>query len=582
MLEAVHEASRESPARRAYGAWLVLLVWMAACSRAKPAPAAQRESKLSAAPAAQDDWTAGRLPASVMSGTPRPGGELRIGVDIEPSSLNTITSSDWLAKQIVLHRVYQALVRVDPYDDPNYRILPELAERWEISPDGLTYTFHLRQGVKWHDGLPFTAADVIATLDKVQDPGVIAASTRADFAELASYAAPDAHTIVLRWKRPYFLVLDALADLTIQPAHIVRGLRPAQYNEAVTNSLQRHPVGTGPFVFERWESHSQIVLHKNPDYWGRPAYLDKLQFRIVPDATVRMQLAERGELDLLYRVKFEQWVHMDSPIFRQHWQRSRFYAAKYTWIGWNMARPLFADARVRRAMTLLIDRPGIIDKLMYGLPRPTTCHFYWASAACDPALKPLPYDPAAAMALLDQAGFRDHDGDGVRDRDGQPFRFVLSLPVGSVDLARNAAKIKEDMARAGVEMELEKVEWSALLSRANAHEFDAIALLWGGDARMDPTQIWHSSSIDGGSNFISFRNAEADRLIERARVTLEPGARNALFRKLGAILQAEQPYTFLYVPPELDLLHDRVHGARPSLYWWQFEDLWLEPASRKD
>ena len=228
-------------------------------------------------------------------------------------------------------------------------------------------------------------------------------------------------------------------------------------------------------------------------------------------------------------------------------------------------------------MTMLVDRPGLIDKLMHGLPRATTCHFYWASAACDASLLPLPYDPAAAGALLDEVDIRDHDGDGLRDHQGTPFRFSLSVPSSASESARQAAKIKEDMGRAGIDVQIERVEWSAFLKRMSEHDFDASMLLWGGDARMDPTQIWHSSSIDGGSNFISYHNVEVDRLIEQARVTLDDAARNALYRQFGAILQAEQPYTFLYVPVELDLLHERVHGAKPSLYGWQFEDLWLAP-----
>lgn len=515
------------------------------------------------------------MPQSVLQGTPRRGGELVVGVDVEPPMLNAIVTTDWLAKRIVLSRVYQALVSVDANDDPRYRIVPQLAERWEISPEGRTYTFHLRHDVKWHDGQPFDARDVLATLDKVLDPQVDAASTRADFAELERYHAPDDWTVVLEWKRPYFLVLDALSDLTIQPAHVIAKLDARAYNESATDPLNRAPIGTGPFKFASWESHNKIVLERNPRYWGEPAYLDRLIFRLVPDATVRVQLAERGELDLVYRVKAEQWAHMDSPALREHFHRSRFYSSKYNWIGWNLRRAPFGDVRVRRALTMLIDRESIIDKLMYGLPKPTTCHFYWASAACDPRQAPLPYDPVAAGKLLDEADVRDHDGDGLRDVQGHPFRFHLSLPASAAESARIATKIKEDLARAGIDMQLEKVEWSSFLQRVNAHDFDAIALMWSGDARMDPTQIWHSSSIEGGSNFIGFQNAQADALIEQARVTLEEPARDALYRRFGAILQREQPYTFLFVPAELDLLNERVRGARPSLYWWSFESLWL-------
>jgi peptide/nickel transport system substrate-binding protein len=514
----------------------------------------------------------------VLEGSPQYGGQLVVGVDVEPAMLNPIISTDWLGKRIVLRRIQQGLVRVDAADDPEYRIVPELAERWDVSPDGRRYIFHLRRGVTWHDGHAFGARDVIATLDKVFDPKTLAASTRADFAELEHYRAQDDWTVEFVWKRPYFLVLDALADLPIQPAHVIAALSAAQYNAAASNPLNRAPLGTGPFRFVSWENHSQIALERNPSYWGERAFVERLIFRIVPDANVRMQLAERGEIDLLYRLKTDQWTRAGSSGLRTHWHRSRFYASKYNWIGWNETQPFFADVRVRRALTLLIDRPSIIGKLMHGLPRPTSCHFYWASSACDPAQTPLPYDPEQAARLLDSADVRDHDGDGVRDRAGQPFRFALLLPSHATEAARIAAKIKEDLARAGIEMELETLEWSAFMQRVTDHAFDAISLLWGGDARMDPTQIWHSASRAGGSNFISYNNAEADRLIEQARVTLDADARAALFRRFGALLHADQPYTFLFVPAELDLLHERIKGARPNLYWWQFEELWLADA----
>ncbi|HET8937906.1 MAG TPA: ABC transporter substrate-binding protein [Polyangiales bacterium] len=562
--------------------WVVIAMLLAAtaCKRGQPhadgAPG-QRETTPVTKQALQDGWQQGKLPASVLEGKPQRGGELVVGVEFEPASLNTILSSDWIAKKIAHTRVYESLVRVDANDDPRYAIVPQLAERWEITPDGRVYTFHLRHDVRWHDGKAFSARDVIATFTKLQDPLTLAASTRADFAELEAFSAPDDYTVVLTWKRPYFLVLDAIAELPIQPAHMIEALSAEQYNQAADNPLNRAPIGTGPFKFVEWESSSKIALERNPAYWGRPAYLDRLIFRIVGDATVRMQLAERGEIQLLHRVKSDQWMSMGSPELRAHWNRSRFYAATYEWIGWNQQRSFFADTRVRRALTMLVDRPGIIDKLLYGLMRPTTCHFYWASAACDPDQEPLPYNPSAAIASLDAADIKDHDGDGVRDRKGRAFRFTLSVPSSSRDAGRVAAKIKEDLARSGIDMQIERVEWSAFLKRMNEHDFDATMLMWGGDARMDPTQVWHSSSIDGGSNFISYRNSEINRLIEQARVTLNADARNVLYRKFGAILHAEQPYTFLYVRPELDLLHERVKGARPNLYWWQFEDMWLAP-----
>jgi peptide/nickel transport system substrate-binding protein len=348
-----------------------------AAQQAGPAQPSALQPAAAAKPDVNDDaWLAGRLPASMAEGQPKAGGELTVGITTDPPSLNTNIDADYIASMVTSHRIYQSLINVDPLDDPNYRYVPELATSWEISPDNLTYTFHLRTGVVWHDGRPFTARDVLATLDKIQDQTTKAVHVRSYTQDLASYQAPDDFTVVLVWKKPYFLTLDTIADLPIQPAHVIGGLTGRHYNEAATNPLNRHPVGTGPFKFEKWESNTKVVLSRNEAYWGQKAHLERLVFRIQQDPTVMLQLAERGEIDIMDRVTSDQWVHMDSPALRKHWHRSKFYSANYGFIGWNQERPMFADKRVRRALTMLVDRPGVIEKMLHGLPKATTCHFY--------------------------------------------------------------------------------------------------------------------------------------------------------------------------------------------------------------
>jgi peptide/nickel transport system substrate-binding protein len=210
------------------------------------------------------------------------------------------------------------------------------------------------------------------------------------------------------------------------------------------------------------------------------------------------------------------------------------------------------------------------------LPIATTCHFYHESGDCDPNLEPLPYDPDQAAALLDEAGWVDSNGNGVRDKDGVEFEFVFMIPASSEGAALMATKMKEDFARVGVELNLQRVEWASFTGRLREHDFDACTLLWGGGARGDPTQIWHSDSIEGGSNYISFRNERVDEIIEEARATLDIDARQTLYREFGRILHEEQPYTWLYVRPRLSLIHHRVRGVRESLQYWQYRDWWVD------
>lgn len=532
-----------------------------------------------------DAWVAGDLAAQTADaeGEPVRGGEVTVQIYSNPPSLNTIVDSDWWAARITEHHVYESLVSPDPYDHPDYEIVPELAERWEISDDKLTYTFHLRQGVKWHDGQPFSSRDVIATMDKVMDETVKAAHVRSYFEELESYTAPDEHTVVFKWKQPYFLALEEpLGSLTIQPAHIIADLTGTQYNEASTNPLNRAPVGTGPFKFEQWQANERIVLGRNDEYWGDEAHLDRVIFRHVEDAAIALQLAEREELDVVTRITSEQWSSMDAQALRENYRRSRYYDSNYAWIGWNQQRPFFADAKVRRAMTLLIDRPRIIENLFYGLYRPTKCHFYHESPICDYGGEDLPHDPARAAELLEEAGWRDTNNDGVLDKDGVKFAFTFMIPASSDEARRMGTFMKESFGRAGIEMDLQPIEWSAFTRRLREKEFDACTLLWGSSGpRGDPTQIWHSSSIEGGSNYIGFRNERADEIMEQARVVFDPERRQEMYRDFMRILWEEQPYTFLYTRPRLSLVHERVRGVKESLMYWQYDDWWIAPEDRR-
>ncbi len=537
---------------------------------------AQRPSSVASLSSAGDDWSRGLLPSAQLEGNPRDGGEVAIQIGTEPPSLNTLVDSDWYASHITEHRIYESLLSVDPYDHPRYAHRPGLAERWDVSPEGLVYTFHLRHGVRWHDGRPFSSKDVLATFAKIRDPKTKAAHVRSYTSELSGVEALDDYTVRFSLSRPYFLVMDGVfSDVPIQPAHVLDTLSGTAYNEAATNPLNRHPIGTGPFRFQSWESNQRIVLERNSDYWGSRPHLERLVFRIVKDANVALELAARGELDVVSRIRTEQWVKMDSR-YGQGFNRSLFFDANYSWIGWNRARPQFADARVRRALTLLIDRPGILSALQHGLARPTTCHFYWASEACDPALVPLPYDPLKAVALLSEAGWVDRDGDGVREKDGVVLRFHFLLPAGSEEAARMATLIKEGFARAGIEMQIQRMEWSSFVRRLREREFDACTLGWaGGGPRSDPTQVWHSASIAGGSNYIGFSSPRVDQLLKTARGELDDGKRNQLFREFGKILYDDQPYTWLFVRPRMALVSKRIFGVRTTLSDWQYQDWWV-------
>lgn len=553
----------------------LILLFAAGCRPERPAPKADARPS-APAPAQADGWLAGELPASVLEGEPTPGGSVTIRAYYEPASVNPISTSDGLSEWIVLHNVTEALLRPDPYDDPDYRLLPSLAARWTRSDDARIYTFELQPGVKWHDGRPFTSADVLATFEKVRSPKVKALNLRPLFELLDEIDAPDAHTVRFIWKQPYFLALRAIAKVPIQPAHVIKALSPEAYNDAATNRMNRAPIGTGPFRFVEWTTGEKIVLERNDDYWGKKAWLSRVVYRIVPDHTIARELTRNEEIDVWDAVQPHMWQDMNDPTLRTRFHRVRYNPASYVFIGYNARRPQLKDARVRQALTKLFPRRGLIERIQYGLVRPTGCHFYWASKDCDPSLLgSLDPDLPGALKLLAKAGWTDHDGDGVLDQNGVPLRFSLMIYPQSTVSERVATLMKEDYRKAGIEVEIQKVEWSAMVRRLDDGEFDATVLQWDTGAEHDPTVFWHSKSVGNGSNYFAFRNLRADEIMEAARVELDAERRHALFRELGVILKREQPITWLYSGARLGLVHRRLRGVRPSLEWWQPRDWWI-------
>ncbi|HCF61252.1 MAG TPA: hypothetical protein DFS52_25055 [Myxococcales bacterium] len=553
---------------------------LGSCKRSQEAPPAPAPGRAEDRPVPDEHWLEGRLPPSVLEGTPTSGGTLIVRLHADPPHLSphVLDPGDLTATRLTLGRIYEPLMRIDASDHPRYRLVPGAAESYEESADHLTYTFKLREGMRFHDGEPVSAHDLVATMDKLLDPSLPTASARSSFLDVQSYRAVDDLRFEVKLKRPYFLFFRQVATtLPVMPKHLL------EKGDFRTNPIHRAPVGSGPWRFAGWKSLGQIVLERNDDYWGRPPHLERLVFRVVPDHTVAAQLFERGEIDLMTQIQPAQWIDMArSPRLVTDYHRVRFFPKNYEWVGWNQKRPVFADKRVRKAMALLFDHETFNRTVLHDLEKPTTCHFWHEGPDCDRLLRPLAYDPKQAERLLEEAGWTDGDGDGVREKDGAKLRFTFLVSASSVFLSKLTLFLQESYRKAGIQMDIATAEWALFSKRIHERDFDACSMLWGDtDVDSDPFQVWHSSQAKGGSNFVGFENPRADALIEQARVEFDPERRSALYRELGRILYEEQPYMFLNVRPDLDAVHRKVKGVRPSLNFYNFDAIWLdEPAPR--
>ncbi len=475
----------------------------------------------------------------------------------EPDTLNPMTATDAYASRIDGF-VYDTLIE---RDNQTLEWRPKMAESWEIAPDRRTFTFHLRDGIRWHDGKPLTVDDVVYSFERILDPKVDAPHLRVYYQDIEKVTKVDDRTVQFTYRRPYFMALEFCGTIPIIPKHLFDN--GEDFNR---HSQNRAPVGVGPYRFARWTTGDKIVLERNEDYWGKaigrmPA-IRRIHFEIISEDTVALQILKKGGLDFA-GLRPIQWVRQtDSEKFRKRFDKYQYFTPGYNFIGWNMRRPFFSDSRVRKAMTLLTNRGEILRKLNFGLGRVVTGPFFDASKDYNQEVAPLPYDPDRAKGLLEEAGWSDHDGDGIRDRNGIPFRFEFLIPSGRRFSERLASILKEDLQKVGIAMEIRKIEWAVFVKNLDDRTFDAVSLGWVFGFEQDPYQVWHSSQADKGSNFVGFKNDEADRIIQEGREEFDRDKRAALYRRLHAIVDEIQPYTFLFSNPSLVALHRRFENVK--------------------
>jgi len=481
----------------------------------------------------------------------------------EPTTLyGILTSSNWSTRWIVSGNIFESLIT---YELDAFEYKGQLADDFSISENGLEIYFKLKDDIHFSDGTPITTDDVIFTYETITNPGIDAASYANYFRDIDHYEKINDKEIKFHMKRPYFLSLGFLGGMPIHPRHIYEFEDPQDFNKRRTN-----PMGSGPYAFEKWDVGRQIVLTRNENYWDKKPKTEKIVYKFITNDIAALQALETGDVDYLRPVPDLFTEKSQDEEFRKRFHCLSYWDAGntgYFWIGWNQARPFFADRTVRLAMTHMVDRKAIRD---YILRNPEakipTGPFYIHGPQSDPSIEPWPYDPERTRQLLDEAGWVDSDGDGIRDKDGVPFIFRYMI-VSGVYLHEQIAKlVKDSAAQVGIEVILEPFEWSVFSERAKNRQFDAVSMAWGGNVESDPYQIWHSSQIEGhGSNMVGFNNAQADALIEEARQTMDKDKRNALYHRFHRIIHQQQPYTFIYTRPEQRFLDKRFANVKIHL-----------------
>lgn len=462
--------------------------------------------------------------------------------------------------------VLESLIVRDP---ETLEWLPWIARDWQVSEDGLTYTFDLREDVVFADGEPLTSEDVVFTYELITNPDINAPQLQSYYAKVSDVRAVGPHRVIFEMSEPYFMSLSISGGMRIMPKHWYEKFSPEEYN-----TLPGLLFGSGPYRLEgdpeTWQpDDQQIALVRNQRYWGPRPVFDRLVWKTIPDPTAEQVSFINGEVDR-FGVPPDQYDRLkDKPALKKQGELYRFdsVASSYSYIGWNQRRDgeptIFADKRVRQAMTMLIHREEMIEQILSGLASVVTGPFPPASNQSNPDVEPWPHDPERAKTLLAEAGITDTDGDGVLEKPGgDDFVVTLVYPAQNPTYRQLALYYKDALAVGGVTLELRPTEWNTMLQRIDERDFDAITLAWSGGVQSDPKQIFHSDSMDdGGHNFVSYRNEELDRLIDQARVTIDPKERQELWHRVHAILHEDQPYTFLYTREAVLFLDDRFRNV---------------------
>ena len=476
----------------------------------------------------------------------------------EPKTLNPILATTD-PENVVLALLTRNLLDYDAA----LNLVPGLAESVAVSDDHLAYTVTLREGARWEDGKPVTSEDVVYTLRTLADPKTPALTRKSFWEGLVRVDVVDARVSRAVFKAPYAGQIDAF-NLPLLPAAAYRG------TDVTTNPRNRNPLANGPYRLATWEA-GRLDLVRNTQYSGPRAGPERVVFRVVPESAPAYEALLAGELQEM-RLTSEQKKRLDASQPPSAARAIVFDELMYTYIGWNNANPLFASPKVRRALTMLIDREAIARTLYGGLAKPAAGPVPPGLWTFDPDLKPWPFDPGAAAALLEAAGFRKGP-DGVRARGRERLSFAILLGAGS-DLQRQITEVvQQGYRQAGIEMHIRPLEWSAFASKVDSGEFEACILALNLDPNPDLYPNWHSSQKPpAGFNTVAYVSPRADALMDQLRTTFDREKARTLYSELQRVIHDDEPVSFLHVGSRRWGIDRRLEDVRTSpiglfLFW---------------
>lgn len=485
---------------------------------------------------------------------------ITIGLLSDAKRLLPLLASDSASAEISGY-IFNGLTKYDK----DIKIIGDLAASWDISPDGLKITFHLRRGVKWHDGAEFTAEDVLFTYKTVTNPN-IPTPYSSIYGPVKKVEMLNRYTIKITYKEPYAPALESWG-MGIIPKHVLEG------KDLTSPEVNRHPVGTGPYKLKEWVTGQKIVLEVFTDYFEKKPNIDRFIARIIPDTATMFLELKFGGIDFMGITPPQYKLQANTDFFNKYFQKFRYPAFGYTYLGYNLLNPMFSDKRVRQAIAHAVNKNEIIAGVLLSYGTPCTGPFPPESWAFNSSVKDYEYNPDKTIKILSELGWKKN-ARGLLEKNGKTFTFTVITNQGNESRLKAAQIIKEQMKKVGIEMNIKVLEWQAMLHEfIDKKRFEAVIMGWALSRDPDIYDIWHSSKTkEGEFNFISYKNEEIDRLLIEGRQTFDMTKRKKIYHRIHEILAEEQPCTFLYVPDALPVLHKRFKGVEkaPIGIWHDF------------
>lgn len=521
-----------------------------------------------------------------------PGDRIITAIISDVGNMNSLINNDNTAG--IINSFCTSTLADRNYQAPD-KFEPLMAESWTISPDRKVYTIKLRKGVMWQDftdpvsgkewrSKEVTAADFKFYVDAIKNPDTNCAPLRVYLKDLDRVEVVSDYEFKVHWSVALYQSKETTLGLSPLPRHLYHAYEGPFDGKKFNDDHQRNRmiVRCGPYRLLRWDKDHRIILTRYENYFGErygiaPA-IKYAVFEIIKHPNTRFQSLLSGSVDR-YNLLPEQWVNRtDTPEFGPNGKISKikYLSRTFFYIGYNLKNPLFQDKRVRQAMSYLVDKDKILKDVYFGLGETVTGPLFYDSPYYDKSVKPYAFDVEKAKALLVEAGWKDVDGDGILEKDGKKFEFSILQVANHPIQEKMLPLIKEDMAKAGVQMRIQTLEWSVYIQRLEQKQFEVCTLGWTIAYEPDFYQIWHSSEADKPftSNHIGFKNAEADRIIEELKTTFDIPRRIELCHKFQHLLHEEQPYTFLFSPYTLLALSKRYQNVRKFPLGIQQDIMW--------